>query len=375
MIRRLHLRPAFWLFCLVTVLVGLAATNTGLNLLYWVLAAMLAALLVSGAFSMLMVRGIEVRRIVDAHAVVGEPFFVRYAVRNRGRLVPLFSVHCDEQPAGGAHGWESFVPGVAAWVMHAGPRERVHGEAVLRPTRRGEMRFDRVRAWTDFPFGLVVRSVTESHPQHALVWPRTYTLRRHVLAALEPAGPVGTRITRRAGPGDDFHGLREHREGDSLRNIAWKRTANRETLLCIERTAPSPPRIRLLLDLVHAGEGAERRRLEEQAISLAGSIVLAGEALGYEVGLTVLGLDEAPLPIRRGLRHRNRMMAALAALDLERPRTASRGVERPIDAELAGVVAVHVDRIDPSVAPPGAVHLSARQLPRLVEEPVAEDAS
>ena len=165
-----------------------------------------------------------------------------------------------------------------------------------------------------------------------------------------------------------------------MRHIAWKRTANRDELVCIERTRPSPPKLRIVLNLT-APTGrlaaTERlpiaRELEERAISLVASIAHAADAAGYEIGLTILGVDDAPLPVRRGRWHRHRIMTALAEIDLDAPRRPGRAAVRA-DVASAGVVVVHPDWADLSVVTGEAWHLTARQIDHLVE-PASDVAS
>jgi uncharacterized protein (DUF58 family) len=307
---------------------------------------------------------------------VGEAVVVRYEIRNRNRLCPVFNVHFEERPVGGAGGWQRLMEPVPAWVMHIGPGETVHGEAVFRPMRRGVACFDQLRIATTFPFGIVRKSVTLSHPQYMLVYPRLFTLRRRVLEAIAPAGAIGMKVTDRAGSGDDYFGLREFRPGDSMRHIAWKRTANRDELVCIERAHPTPPKLRVMLNLsrstdqlaVNEREAVSARDLEEHAISLTASIIHAADLAGYEVGLTILGTAGPAMPVRRSHWHRNKMMAALAAIDLDAARV--RPTERiASDAEPAGLVVVHPDRSDPTVVRGEAWHFNARQLAHLLELP------
>jgi uncharacterized protein (DUF58 family) len=374
--RRYHLRLPFWLFSATTLLLALAAVNTGHNLLLWIFGVMVSALLISGLVSGVMMMGLVVRRITPAHGSVGEAVVVRYEIRNRNRLCPVFNVHFEERPVEGAGGWQRLMAPVPAWVMHAGPGDTVHGEAVFRPTRRGVARFDQLRIATTFPFGIVRKSVTLSQPQYMLVYPRLFALRRRVLDAVAPAGAIGTKVTDRAGSGDDYFGLREFRPGDSMRHIAWKRTANRDEFVCIERAHPTPPKLRVMLNLtrstdqlaVNAREAVSARDLEEQSISLAASIIHAADLAGYEVGLTVLGMPAPPMPVRRGHWHRNKMMAALAAIELDGARL--RPTERVAsDFEQAGLVVIHPDRSDPTVVRGEAWHFNARQLPHLLELP------
>ncbi|MCA9283954.1 MAG: DUF58 domain-containing protein, partial [Phycisphaerales bacterium] len=207
-------------------------------------------------------------------------------------------------------------------------------------------------------------------------YPQVHTLRPEFLRAITPGGPGGMRSSRRLGHGEDYFGTREYRPGDSVRQIAWKRGAGLDELVSIERTQPSPPRLRVILNLLRPTadlrtdphERFSPRDLEERAISLVASVLAAAESQGYEVGLTVLGLDVPPSPLRRGYRHLQRLMAALAGLDLGRPRL-PRGDDPVADAERAGLIVVSADRADPGIVGPagtGSLHLTARQLDDLV---------
>jgi len=374
--RRYHLRLPFWIYCGLTLLVAAAAMNSGYNLLYWVFGMMGSSLLVSGVVSGMMMMGLRVRRIGPAHGVVGDALTIRYTVTNRNRLFPVFNIHFEERPAPGRSGWQQRMASAPAWVMHIGPRETVHGEAVFWPRARGVARFVELRIWTTFPFGIVRKSVTLRQEQRILIYPRLYVLRRRVLEALAPAGMLGTRITQHAGAGDDYYGLREFRPGDSMRHIAWKRTANRDDLVCIERTRPNPPRLRVVLNLTAATdrltqdeERSGARELEERAIGLAASIVHAADAAGFEMGLAILGMDREPIAVRRSHWHRHKIMAALAEIDLDgaRQRTVDRGAS---DVESAGVVVIHPGWPDLSVVRGEAWHFSARQMEHLVERAI-----
>jgi len=376
--RRYRFRLSFWVFALLAAVIALAAFSTGLNVLHWILGAMMSVLLVSGILSGGMLRRIEVHRVIAGHAVAGQPFVVRYVVRNRSRYLPVFDVHIEERPVGGRHCWESNMDVAPGWVMHVGPLQSVHGEAIFLPRVRGEVELGEVSYWTEFPFGLVRRSVLIRQPRHLVVYPRVLPLRPDVLRRLTPSGPVGTRSGRMSGPGDDFFGLREYREGEDYRHVAWKQTANRENLLIIERAMPSPPRLRIVLDLRlvagHESSRAEQSELEERAIILAASIVSAADAQGFEVGLTILGTGLAPIPVRRTLRHRDRLMGALAAIDLHADRTVrtqGAGLKGSV-RDAVGLVIVAPDRIDPGFAGGDAVLLSATRLDQITVSETAE---
>ena len=91
----------------------------------------------------------------------------------------------------------------------------------------------------------------------------------------------------------------------------------------------------------------------------------AADFAGFEIGLTILGTDRVPIAIRRSHWHCNRLMAALAAIDLESPRSTVR-TQPIVEPSRAGVVVVHPDRVNPAVVGGEAWHFTARQLPHLV---------
>jgi uncharacterized protein (DUF58 family) len=362
---------------LVTLLllgaVGFAAMNNQNNLLFWVFGVIAAALLVSLILSHLSMRAVTFRRLDPKHGAVGEPLVIHYAITNRSRWLPVFNLVVEESPDRNGANWRSFMRPSRAWVMHLSPGETVHGEAVTWPRRRGSVTFGDIRCWTTFPFGMVRRSKRLAQPAHTLIFPRLYRLRRGALDSIMPAGPLGLKMSDKPGGGDDYFGLREYKPGDSRRQIAWKRSAGSQSLIIKERTLPSPPRLRVALDLTAPSDRLKQdgqdaispRELEERAISLAATVIDAAHREGYEVGLAVLGFDLPPTPLRQSHWHVEKIMGALASIDLDLPRL-DPSARRAPDGERAGVVVIHAGRIDPSIGRGEGWRFSALRLEHLV---------
>src|SRR5512146_35146 len=95
-----HMRDAFdyevthagLIYIAVTLVLALAGLNTGNNLLWIVVAAMLAAIVVSGVASALVLRGLELDVHTPDHVFAGRPLLARLVLHNRQRLLPSFSV-------------------------------------------------------------------------------------------------------------------------------------------------------------------------------------------------------------------------------------------------------------------------------------------
>lgn len=390
--QRLRMHATGLIYIGMIFVIAMVAMNTQNNLLFWAFGILLAGLLLSIGVSRLMLSGLTVRRLDPSYGAVGEPLVVRYEFRNRRRWLPVFSMHCaelpvDERATNGrsllrrgrsdarngvdrrARPWQRMLAPASAWVMHIAGRETTHADSVYWPTQRGLIRFHRLRLWTTFPMGIIRRTLTMSQAHHTLVFPRLYMLRPELLERFMPVGVIGMRMSQRPGKGEEYYGVREYREGDSMRHISWKRTARTDELVTIERSRPSPPKLRVVLNLLRttdelrlADDSTQAKRdAEERAISLAASILHAADSTGYEVGLSVLGFDIPRMPLRRSRWHLGKMLAALAALDLDATRQPrSRGAVP--DAERAGLVMVHPDRVDPSLGRDDVWHLTSAQL-------------
>lgn len=368
--RRYHVHPPGLLYLALVVLVGLAAANRPSNLLVWVFAAMLSGVLLSGILSGAPLMRVRAERSLPRTGRVGEPVIVRYAVTNDSAAWPLFALFVREL---------SPLRGSRAFLQHVGPHERVTAETAFWPERRGPMRLGRFRIETVFPFGLVMKSVRFDGPAECLVLPRVVRIRPGVLASLASGGVAGPSTASRPGPGSDFLGIREYRAGDSLRHIAWRRSAGGTGLAVIERSVDAPPRVRIAIDLrrptgeLRTDGSRPPRDLEEDAIVLAASLLSQAQRDGFETRLCVLGLESPSMPMRRGHWHLQKELGVLASLDLEAPRR--RDDRLPPERERAGTIVVHVDRPDLSMVADGIAHAGAAQLGALSMPASAEAAT
>src|SRR5204863_6238425 len=80
------------IYVVIVLLIGIAALNTGNNLLYIVVAAMLAAIVVSGIASSVCLRGLELELRVPEQIFAGTDVAATVCVRNPRRRIPSLSV-------------------------------------------------------------------------------------------------------------------------------------------------------------------------------------------------------------------------------------------------------------------------------------------
>ncbi|MCI0370452.1 MAG: DUF58 domain-containing protein, partial [candidate division NC10 bacterium] len=154
-----------WWYLAATMAVGVAATNTGNNLLYLILSMMLAAIIVSGLLSEQCLRGIVVRRGLATPPFAGRSAFGRLLVANRKRRLRSFSLRFRELDPAGA-------PRLLAYLPHLPPGSEAGVGYHARFKRRGPTRLAAIQSTTAFPFGLFVKATQPEVGEEVLVLPR-----------------------------------------------------------------------------------------------------------------------------------------------------------------------------------------------------------
>lgn len=217
----MRMRPEFSftregrVFVLVTLGIGVGAVNTGNNLLYMVLGLLLGLLLTSGVLSEIVLRGVRVSRGRPPRAFARTPALFELEVQNTKRRFASVSFEVGD-------GAKDESAETRAYVAELGPRERTTVVVERTPSRRGVLEGTHLRVRTRFPFGLLEKSRVFGSPSEAIVFPLLVPIAR----ARDATRARGFDTAEdREGRGVEVLSVREMRDGDSARDIAWKRTA------------------------------------------------------------------------------------------------------------------------------------------------------
>ena len=361
------------IYLLLLFLLGPAALMQGNNPLLWMLCVLVVIGVVAWYLTRQMLNDLQIRRMLPDHGQVGQVVPVGYQLSRTSQYLPAFDITVTE------HLSDMMKEASSAWILHVGPGETVHGEGLFVPTRRGRLVFKEVEVRTAFPMGIIPRRKRLHVPQDLRIYPKTHPLRPDLIRSLLGTGGQGRRSIDSNGNGLDYFGTRSVRSGDGIRDIAWKISARRNEWIALERSLPASPRIRVVLDLttptddlqVSSDERWTPAQLEEDAISLAASILQDASSRGYDIGLTVQGLDCPVHGLRGGPRHLGRILGALSDLDLTQDRRAWAAIP---ERERAGLVVVHPDRVRKTLKRSDVWHLTARQLDDLVASGIDSDA-
>jgi len=174
----------------------------------------------------------------------------------------------------------------------------VRADLSLPLEKRGRLVVERVKLSTAFPFGLF-RAWTWLHvPLSVLAWPMPRGRR-------EPppqAASGGSRLAVHRAGDEEWAGLRQFRDGDSPRQVAWGAYARGRGLLV--KTYQSPAAHHRTFDLAALGGGDLELRLEQLA-----AWIVAAHARGERYGLR---LDACELAPDSGNEHRARCLNGLA---------------------------------------------------------------
>lgn len=296
--------------------VGLAALNTGNNLLYLLLGWLLSMIVASGALSEVSMRGLRLRRHGPPQVFANRPFLMEIAVANDKTRVASYSIEVEDLVAG--------IPlDKKCYFLKVPPGREQRTSYRHTFSRRGLYRYDGFRLSTKFPFGLFRKSRTLREPGEILVFPTTY--------AVTPPAPRGRRAgdaqAHRLGRSGEFFGLREYREGDDQRDIHWRSTARSGKLMVREYQEEAQLRAAIVLDNALPDDASPRADSAlEEAVSLAASLATAYLARGYAVRLVTRGEH---IPYGVGDLQRGRLLRCLALLEPARPDTPLRAPEDP----------------------------------------------
>ena len=288
------------------MVLALAALNTGNNLLFIIVASMIACILISGVLSHVVLSGIELSLDLPEHIFAGQSVRVLAQLSNRKRRLPSFSLRlCSPRD-----GWQA----QPKWKREAQPKGQILAQAVyfahlpagetcqqsieLQFPRRGVYRQEALGLATRFPFGFVEKTRRVDSMLEAIVYP-----------AIQPVDEVcqdwalvsGELESYTRGRGNDLYSIRAYQNSDSVRHVDWKASAKRNSLQVREFTREDQRQVLLVLDPydppLGAGKSGEaNEQAFERALSLCASLAWHFYELDAVLGFRTAGHETWPAP-------------------------------------------------------------------------------
>ena len=290
------------IYVTVLLLIGIAALNTGNNLLYIIVAAMLAAVLASGFASAAVLRGVELDVRLPEHVFAAQPMLARIALKNRRTWLPSFSLNVVSFNRKTVKSWRwmpstfSLPPwrkGGQQWLQlpdrrlrriakDQGPPVIFHGSAYfpylppkteliadleLNFEKRGRYQQEGFGLATRFPFAFLTKTRRIPLAREIIVYPpvAATTDLLEVLPMIR-----GEFETYSRGRGSDLYRIREYMPEDSARHVDWKATAKSGSLKVREFSREDERKLRIVFDNPEVGQVSTKDY--ERAVNLAASL-------------------------------------------------------------------------------------------------------
>ena len=287
--RRISFTSGGLAFTLGTTAVGFAALNTGNNLLYLLMGAMLGFITVSGWLSEQAIRGLAIERRHPRAVTVGHDFRIVYEVRNEKARMPSLAVEISE--AGLAD---------RAFLGHVAPGQRAVTRSVNSFVQRGVYPLDTVTLSTGFPFGMFRKERDIEIPGQVIVWPRTDRPVRDIDAGAARSSRSGAAARGTAAVRGEYRSLRGYRAGDDPKDIHWKSSARLREPVIREYERDGADTRWICLDVRgEADAGAEVAI--EIAAALAARSVFEQRPFALVAGRDVIAPGEGPAQLERVL--------------------------------------------------------------------------
>jgi uncharacterized protein (DUF58 family) len=298
------------LYAALVIVIGIAALNTGNNLLYIIVAAMLAAIIISGIASAVVLRDLQLDVRLPEHVFAGRATMGKIVVRNPRKFVPSFSVSVVslKQEKSEKH-WKlertafGFPPGRAekdqwlrtpdwrvrrvpvtppaaeifegaAYFPYLPAKSEQRADLQLNFEQRGVYQQSSFGLMTRFPFAFLSKTRRVPLQREITVFPRIDQTDRFFQILPLISGEMESFLR---GRGHDLYRIREYTSEDSARHVDWKATARSGMLKVREFTREDERKLRIVFDNPSLEQIDERQY--EDAIALAASLAwhFAGE--------------------------------------------------------------------------------------------------
>lgn len=258
-------------YLLTTALVASAAFLSGNNLLFLVLAAMVAALMVSGFIGRLGLAGLELDLLLPHHTAARRTVRAGVRLKNLKKWMPSFSIHLafSREPEGVFESilYIPLIPGGAA----------LEEPVELYFPRRGSYKQRTFEFSTRFPFGFAERRESVTILHEIIVYPCLDPQPgfERLLASVSAAISAMER-----GLGDDFYRIRPYQTSDSARHVDWKATAHTGALQAREFSRNLDRMVTIYLDL---DVSKEKTQWFETAVECVAFLVFELSERGYPI--------------------------------------------------------------------------------------------
>ena len=292
------------LFIVFLMVIGFAAWNTGNNLLYLVLSAMMAFLVAANLIARLSLGDVAVQLRFPDHIFAGEPASLNVTLLNHKKVMPSYSLMVealsdkeedaeaekregdrDEKQKGNSSNKKARVarpratasestksaPAVDAPALSIGKlayyvlvpaRASVRQRVLYTFERRGRYPITGFRISTKFPASFFKKWRRIDASGEIVVYPKPQPLDDFYHALPMLAGQIQSQAR---GWGDDLYAIRRYHPSDHMRHIDWKATAKSSQMMVREHVREEEWRLTIVFDTARPQDGEPAAQKKETA--------------------------------------------------------------------------------------------------------------
>jgi uncharacterized protein (DUF58 family) len=310
------------IYLVLTVLIAVGALNTGNNLLFIVVAAMLGAVLISGVASAMVLTRLDVELLLPSHVFAGRSYSGSVQLRNSRRWLPSFSISVVPPPTKKkiVYRWRKsmFVyppskSGRAPWIRwpdlvldripvgpalppifegrvylpYLPPRQTLSAELDLFFPHRGRYRQQGIGLSTRFPFSFLTKTRIVPLTEDVLVYPSVEPTPEFLEVLPMISGEMESYAR---GRGNDLYLIRDYQPEDTARHVDWKSTAKVGQLKVREFTREDERKLRIVFENPRPDELSTEDY--ESAVALAASLAWHFASEGTELSFIAAGYPQ-----------------------------------------------------------------------------------
>jgi uncharacterized protein (DUF58 family) len=257
--------------------IALAALNTGNNLLFMVLASMLAGIIVSGILSSIVLTGIVLKLELPEHIFAEKPVLATLEIVNEKLTLPSFSLRVagapGKIPAGKMQAEAEQILTRPVYFPFIPKKRSAQQQVELTFPRRGVYQQNALGITTKFPFGFLQKTRRVDSKMEIVVYPRVAPTEEFYEILPLISGEIESFYR---GRGHDLYSIRDYVTTDSARYVDWKATAKTGDLKVREFTREDERRVMLVLDPFGAeGSGSAKIPADSFAEKFERAVTLA----------------------------------------------------------------------------------------------------
>jgi uncharacterized protein (DUF58 family) len=349
-----------YVFLLVAVVVGVAAWNTENNLLYLILAAILAFVIVSGNVARMMLYDIGVQLRFPDYIYAGDPVHLAVTATNRKVALPSCSVAVESN----ARRTNDREPHVRrrfrkrkegtrlAHFIVIPPRSSVRQTVEHVFERRGVYEMQTFTLTTRFPAGFFQKWRDIPASGKIVVFPPTRPVDDFFHTLPIVAGATSSHVR---GDGVDLFAFRDYLATDHIRRIDWKASARSRRFVVRETVREEDFHLSIFFDPRRPSDESPEEFAEqfERGVEMAASLARHFILEGADVELVT---PDDRIEPASGPGHLYRLLAVFAAVQPTRPGDEAEGrVSWDLADVLPGIADDHRFKVLFTSAPKGTI--------------------